>query len=220
MFRSESPSLASPADVEALHSDLRIAEVVDLRRTDDHDAAPLPPGLAARARWHRVPFDIEAPPDIPSPAPSPPGLTSAQMGRFYAWMVQRNVPQLREVLALLADVESPALVHCAIGKDRTGVTVAITLLALGVGRPAVVADYARSDASMRSVVPRFDPRITDEVLASDMRLRAPAASMDACLDELTDVYGSVAAFLDELDADGSTRRRLRARLLTEQPVPD
>src|SRR3546814_4485370 len=41
--------------------------------------------------------------------------------------------------------EMPMLVHCTAGKDRTGVTIAVLLLALGVSREDVVRDYLRSD---------------------------------------------------------------------------
>lgn len=219
LFRSESPCLATPDDLAALHTRLRIAEVVDLRRADEHDAAPLPPALARHARWHRVPFDIAAPPHVPSSAPDAAGLTATEMGRFYAWMVQRNAPRLREVCTLLADARAPALIHCAIGKDRTGVTVALVLLALGVDHTAVVDDYARSDPCMRAVLRRVDDRVTEDRLESDMRLRAPASSMLACLDALAAAHGSVAAFLSELDPDGSIRGRLRARLLESADAP-
>lgn len=213
LYRSEAPSLASTTDVDALHARLRIAEVIDLRRADEHETSPLPSALAGRVRWHRVPFDIDAPVHLSTPAPGARGMTSAEMGQFYAWLVQRNVPQLRQVLALLSDVDAPALIHCAIGKDRTGVTVALALLAVGVERSTVLADYARSDTAMRTVLPRHDARVTDEILEADMRMRAPEASMSACLDAIAYAQGSLAAFLDELDADGSIRRRLRGRLL-------
>ena len=41
------------------------------------------------------------------------------------------------------------LVHCTAGKDRTGIVVALALLAVGVDRQAVVDDYARSEANLR-----------------------------------------------------------------------
>ncbi|CAM5456904.1 hypothetical protein STENM36S_04198 [Streptomyces tendae] len=39
--------------------------------------------------------------------------------------------------------------HCAAGKDRAGLSVAVTLLALGVEREAVVEDYLKSNAAHR-----------------------------------------------------------------------
>lgn len=217
VFRSEAPGLATPADLDALRVRLGIAEVIDLRRPEEHEASPLPPALADHARWHRVPFHVDAPPHVSDRAIAAGDLTDADMGRYYAWVAQRNVSELRQVLELLAEVESPALVHCAVGKDRTGVAVGIMLLALGVAVEEVVADYARSDEPMRQVLPRHDARLTTDRIDGDLRLRAPAAAMSTCLDHLCHTRGSMAAFLDELDVDGSLRGRLRARLTEAVP---
>lgn len=213
VYRSEAPGLASPSDLGALADRLGVAEVIDLRRPEEHHRSPLPPELASRARWHRVPFDVEAPPHASDRARSVDEITCADMGRFYAWMAGRNVPRLRQVLGLLSEVEQPALVHCAVGKDRTGVAVAVTLLALGVATDDVIADYARSDAAMRHVLPRHDDALTVDRIETDLRLQAPAASMAALLDGLAEAHGSLRAFLDEIDAGSGLCDRLRARLL-------
>jgi protein-tyrosine phosphatase len=57
------------------------------------------------------------------------------------------------VAGLLA-TDGPALVHCAAGKDRTGVAVAALLLLAGVELEAVVADYRRTEAAMPQVLER------------------------------------------------------------------
>ena len=49
----------------------------------------------------------------------------------------------------------PALVHCAAGKDRTGVLVALVLDAVGVQRRAVVADYALSAEQVEAMFRRW-----------------------------------------------------------------
>ncbi|KAH3743892.1 hypothetical protein Pelo_14716 [Pelomyxa schiedti] len=49
---------------------------------------------------------------------------------------------LHEVLRALADCETPALVHCRSGKDRTGVVVGGLLAALGAPREVIAADWA------------------------------------------------------------------------------
>src|SRR6185436_9770532 len=40
------------------------------------------------------------------------------------------------------------VVHCTAGKDRTGIVVALTLLAVGVDRDAVIEDYARTEGNL------------------------------------------------------------------------
>jgi protein-tyrosine phosphatase len=43
---------------------------------------------------------------------------------------------------------TPILVHCASGKDRTGVAVAVLLLTLGVPREVIVEEYLFSDGDV------------------------------------------------------------------------
>lgn len=57
------------------------------------------------------------------------------------------------VSGLLA-TDGPALVHCAAGKDRTGVVVAALLLLAGVRPDAVAADYRRTEEAMPQVLER------------------------------------------------------------------
>jgi protein-tyrosine phosphatase len=213
IYRSEAPCLATPADQAALSQRLRIAEVVDLRRDEEHRASPLPPAVAARARWHRVPLQVDVPPHVAEQL-APAEHTDGDMGRFYAWVARANTDRLAQVLEVLADAEAPVLVHCAVGKDRTGVVAGVLLLALGVAPDDVVADYARSDAAMRAVLPRHDDRLTPDRIDGDVRLRAPAAAMAALLDHLAEARGSPSGWLDELDPGGALRGRLRRRLVT------
>jgi hypothetical protein len=62
---------------------------------------------------------------------------------------------IAEVAGIVADADAPCLVHCAAGKDRTGVVVAILLAAVGVGRADIVADYERSAANRPAVLERI-----------------------------------------------------------------
>lgn len=68
---------------------------------------------------------------------------------LYAFMSATAGPAIAAtVSALAAPGALPALVHCAVGKDRTGVTVATLLSALGVADAHIVADYHLSNAGL------------------------------------------------------------------------
>ena len=47
------------------------------------------------------------------------------------------------------------LVHCAAGKDRTGVVVALALAAVGVQREAIVADYVLTGERIGEIMARL-----------------------------------------------------------------
>src|SRR3546814_20125600 len=48
----------------------------------------------------------------------------------------------------MADGCAPVLIHCSVGKDRTGLFAALTLTVLGVPFEAVIADYLRSTEAL------------------------------------------------------------------------
>ncbi len=92
------------------------------------------------------------------------------------------------------------LVHCTVGKDRTGVTVALTLLAAGVDRDAVIADYARTEMLLpekrnREVVERIRAVHPEAVNIEQLATRSPAPVMRRLLDRLGERYGSPVGFL-------------------------
>ncbi|MDQ1083351.1 protein-tyrosine phosphatase [Microbacterium sp. SORGH_AS 344] len=66
------------------------------------------------------------------------------LDELYAAIVDDSADRVVAVVRGILSAQ-PVLVHCTVGKDRTGVTVAIALAAAGVDRDAVVADYARTE---------------------------------------------------------------------------
>ncbi|GAA5204054.1 tyrosine-protein phosphatase [Microbacterium jejuense] len=120
------------------------------------------------------------------------------------------------VRGILAD--QPVLVHCTVGKDRTGVTVALTLAAAGVDAEAVVADYARTEG----LLPEYRNRRVVEMLRAmhpeaqhleELATRSPAPVMRALLDDVTRRYGSAAEYLSAHGLAGDELAELRRVLL-------
>ena len=65
-------------------------------------------------------------------------------------------PRVVAALDLLASPgASPALFHCAAGKDRTGVLAAIVLEMNGVEREAIIADFALTNERLHAVAQRL-----------------------------------------------------------------
>ena len=102
------------------------------------------------------------------------------------------------VRGILAD--QPVLVHCTVGKDRTGVTVAVTLAAAGVDLDAVVADYARTEGLLpewrnQRIVEKLRELHPEARHLEDLATRSPAPVMAGLLDDLTARYGSPSGYL-------------------------
>lgn len=121
------------------------------------------------------------------------------LDEMYRRLVEDSSEGVVEVVrGILAD--QPVLVHCTVGKDRTGVTIALTLAAAGVESDAVVADYARTEGLLpewrnRRVVQLLRSMHPEAVHLEDLATRSPAPVMRALLAEVIDRYGSAADYL-------------------------
>jgi len=64
------------------------------------------------------------------------------LNSVYIDMVRILKPQIGEIFrALLSEDTSPILIHCHVGKDRTGFIIAIIHLALNVEKKSIIHDY-------------------------------------------------------------------------------
>ncbi|MEU6172429.1 tyrosine-protein phosphatase [Streptantibioticus parmotrematis] len=143
------------------------------------------------------------------------------IGAYRALILERTAEHGR-MLELIADAGSvPVLLHCAAGKDRAGTSVAIILLALGVRRDEIEADYLLSnDAHRRYRVQRAahaEPATTPEVMALLSPLfEARIDYLTAAFDTIEERWGSADRYLaDGLGLSDERRARLRALLLEE-----
>jgi protein tyrosine/serine phosphatase len=116
-------------------------------------------------------------------------------------------------LRLIASSPGATLVHCAAGKDRTGVVVAMALAAVGVPRDQIVADYSRSADRIEQIFDRLAASSTYSHDVKDTYLdrHTPrGATMEGMLDALDDRYGGASAWLRAhgwTDADDAALRR-------------
>jgi len=132
---------------------------------------------------------------------------------YFTYLVDRPdsvVGALRDI----ARAPGAVLVHCAAGKDRTGTIVAMALTLAGVGRDAVVADYAASSERVEPTIrrllasPTYAENLEGRPLSSHL---SQPASMMAFLDHL-DSYGGVERVLGMIGWTGEDTDQIRAKL--------
>lgn len=124
----------------------------------------------------------------------------------------------RQVVAAVSALSqtTPAVFHCAAGKDRTGVLAALILSAVGVERAAVVADYAATAERLPGVsarlrrLPTYGPGLVD---VPDSDLVPRAATMAELLDRLDAEHGGAAGWLRSAGVTDEELGRLRRRLV-------
>ncbi|WP_416465638.1 tyrosine-protein phosphatase [Sphingomonas sp. VDB2] len=148
LFRSEGPA-SFFEDHHAELSDLGFRSVADLRSTIERDAAPhgwcgpdcrmldLDMNTDLRAQGEDMWLSLGREPTA--------ARAVAVMSHNYGLMPQAFLPHLSRMVDALLAQDTPMLVHCTAGKDRTGVVVALFLDLLAVPRPAIMEDYHKSD---------------------------------------------------------------------------
>ncbi|MGZ0203187.1 tyrosine-protein phosphatase [Streptomyces sp. RM1] len=147
------------------------------------------------------------------------GKGAARMVASYRSIVKERTGEHSRVLHAIAEDSVPALLHCAAGKDRAGVSIAVTLLAVGVERDAIVADYLESNAKHRRYRVRRSGSAETAYTPEVMELLSPlfdarAEYLSAAFDSIEETWGGVDAYLERgLRLTPRTRERLRARLI-------
>ncbi len=105
---------------------------------------------------------------------------AAAVGRVYLDMLRANAPAVVALLGMLAAATGATVVHCAAGKDRTGVLTASILTALGAGPDAIVVDYARTADNLPAIYARM---MSVHAVADDSLSEGQVAMMAALIDQ-------------------------------------
>lgn len=147
------------------------------------------------------------------------GRAAARMVGSYRTIVTERTGEHSRVLHAVAEDSVPVLMHCAAGKDRAGVTVAVTLLALGVARETIEADYLQSNAAHRRYRVHRASSAPDGMSPEVMELLSPlfdarAEYLAASFETIDQVWGGTDDYLERgLGVTPALRKRLRDRLL-------
>jgi protein-tyrosine phosphatase len=107
------------------------------------------------------------------------------MQEAYAGFLDRFNSEFAGAVSLIARTDEPVVVHCLVGRDRTGLVSALMLRLAGVELDAIAADHARSDDYLSPWwEPWHDDAPDDETRARRMRVTTmpPAAMADVLAD--------------------------------------
>ncbi|MCX4514216.1 tyrosine-protein phosphatase [Streptomyces sp. NBC_01619] len=147
------------------------------------------------------------------------GKAAGRMTASYRTIIKERTAEHSHVLHALAQDSVPALMHCAAGKDRAGLSIAISLLAVGVEREAIEADYLKSNDPHRRYKVRRSDTSPAGMSPEVMELLSPlfdarAEYLAAAFATMDEVWGGTERYLSEgLKLAPETRERLRERLL-------
>jgi protein-tyrosine phosphatase len=145
-----------------------------------------------------------------SPWPDEPPVVRAYM----SYMTARPDSVLASIRAI-ANARGAVLVHCAAGKDRTGVVVALALDAAGVERETIVSDYLATGQRIDAIMDRLlsSPTYRPELEGHDPQAHAPVPGAIERVFELIDQdFGGSAAWLSSQGLSDEELSLLRRRV--------
>lgn len=133
------------------------------------------------------------------------------LDELYLHLLEESGERLVDAIRIIASGQR-TLVHCTVGKDRTGVTIALALSAVGAEREAVIADYALTESQLpaqrnRRIAEYLRAHHPDAVHAVALATQSPADVMRRLLEQVDERWGSAAGYLR---ANGMTDRELAA----------
>jgi protein-tyrosine phosphatase len=210
LFRADDLSRLSRPD-RAVVRTLGIATVIDLRsraevEMDRFPVDEIPVG------FHHLPLVADLPP-FEEFRGGPEVFAS-----HYLDIARQSGRHIATAIEIVAQPQScPVIVHCAAGKDRTGVLVAVLLALLGVPDDTIAEDYALSAKAMDALLGRLLDRLPEQEeeirgVAATMFSATPA-NIRALLEGLRAEHGSVEGYAAAHGAGGQVVAALREGLL-------
>jgi protein tyrosine/serine phosphatase len=237
ILRSDNLQTLSAEDVRRLVEELGLREVIDLRSIAEvlmEGRGPLRavPEVTHRhfsllpERGHHTDVFAAEEPEVPE---LPGGWLESLLPRQVAERDEAEPPAVRSYLGYLdhrpenvigalralAAADGASVVHCAAGKDRTGVICAFALAVAGVPHEEIVTDYAMTADVIEALVAKLALSSTyaEDMDRSDLARHTPRAdTMDRVLRLLDERHGGPAGWLTAHGFGPREQAALRARL--------
>jgi protein tyrosine/serine phosphatase len=233
LIRSANLSSVTEADVARLVNELRVRRVLDLRTdvevrnsepgllrgTDGvtfHNLSLYPDGKSEAEAELEAQAEAEANPDPVAPWAGehyPEGRDPQVVS--YLRYLERRPDSIVAALRAIAEPDGATVVHCAAGKDRTGMVIALALSVAGVPPELIAADYAESQSQMIAIIRQLADIDLYE-LSVDEPDKIPPTTAETMLGVLECIeadHGGVLAWLAEHGWTEQDTERLRTTLI-------
>ncbi|HYF63895.1 MAG TPA: tyrosine-protein phosphatase [Herpetosiphonaceae bacterium] len=189
-----------------------VRTVIDLRSADEQAWEPSVFSAHPMVQYRPLPFYGSA-----SPYEQP---VAADLAALYARDVDQYGAEIAAILrSLLTPGTFPVAVHCALGKDRTGIITALLLGIAGVAPADIIADYALSAACLAGTLAAIRAQTPAEDLeAYGFSLDCTPAVMARLLAHWDLRYGGIPGYAQAIGLTAGQIADLRARLVCP-PAP-
>lgn len=185
LFRSGTFSLLTTGETEELVWSLGLATLIDLRTRSERERSHQ--RFLDTVEVFEFPFLTEIDPEWVRPSDqSPPAIAD----RYLDILERQGREALPLIISTIARDRLPMVIHCASGKDRTGIVTALVLALAGVTDQAIADDYAKSGPALK--------RLADDPANAGMFAPDPPSeyetspeTMRLFLDGVRNRYGSI-----------------------------
>jgi protein-tyrosine phosphatase len=225
LLRADNLQSLSQRDVRWLADEEEVEVVVDLRTSIEVELegpGPMTREPSVRIEHRSLYPDSGGHTDFDADTVKPWGPPDAQawpgeppIVRAYLSYLRRRPDSIVGSIRTIARARGAVLVHCAAGKDRTGVVVALALDAAGVDRGTIAGDYLASRERIEAILARLVSSSTyrAELEGDDPHQHAPVPGTIERVFEIVDErFGGSVAWLLEHGLERDDLERLRRRL--------
>lgn len=208
LIRSDSLDRLDPDGILAF-AEHKVSLILDLRGLEEATMRPHP--FADDPRYRLVPM-ID-----PRRERTRDRSVERTLGMIYTSSLDRNARCIVDGVSAIADAPpGGVVVHCAVGKDRTGMIVALVLSALGVPEKEIAEDYALSAECLRE---EFDEVIAtldgQERVRVAERMSSRRETILELLEYAREHYGGAEGYLLAHGLGSDRLGRLKERLVTQ-----
>lgn len=218
LFRSDTLQELTARDAEFLHRDLGITFVVDLRGPEESATEGRGPLGQCPLCHINIPLvDSSFLLEQDDPKPRAPSAGGPLMQQYFQNLESQNFVIAVDLVAHVVAV-GPTVLHCATGKDRTGMVAALVLGLLDVTDDAVVSDYMATAPNMAGIIDRFRqmPRYKPYVDLNDLSIfDCDKETIRGLLREIRRRFGSSEEWAIGRGIREDTIAQLRATLLED-----
>ena len=199
LFRSDTLQFLTQQDVDFLVSTIGISTIIDLRLPYEVETEGFGFPGSSIPDHHHLPFRVDGT-DVTNDATPILQAKDPMVPHYLGYLrtMPTSVTQIVRVLGATGGV--PAVIHCAAGKDRTGVAVAVVLSAVGVPDDVIAEEYARNADRIPQVMNQLRSMKSygDSIdrLPPEAHLTDPVY-MSRFLAAVQDIYGGVRQYLTD-----------------------
>ncbi len=216
VFRGDNPRYLTERDTDVFER-IGLRTVIDLRSEAKRGRDPARPLASCVPHMLHVPMQHAPDSDDSGTYVVPDGVSSLE--DLYVAYLCHSGEAIARTFSVLADPKTlPALVHCAAGKDRTGLIAALVLSSVGVEDDLIADDYEATSINIPSLIALLesaDPIAGDHLGHLDPELlRADRHTILSTLSWLRSTYGSVDEYLEFCGVADEDVAVLRHRLVS------